>query len=108
MSFRNPFARLLAPAAALTLLAASGASAQNASAIDQVEGSLAATQSMTANFTQTDQRNRTLPATLLRTPELLPGDPDAPILPDFDIRIDRFELDNFRVAQGVVALGVRG
>ena len=40
--------------------------------------------------------------TLLRTPELLPGDPDAPILPDFDIRIDRFELDNFRVARGVV------
>ncbi|WP_374409144.1 translocation/assembly module TamB domain-containing protein [Pelagerythrobacter sp.] len=40
--------------------------------------------------------------TLLRTPELLPGDPDAPILPDFDIRVDRFQLDNFRVARGVV------
>lgn len=40
--------------------------------------------------------------TLMRTPELLPGDPDAPILPDFDIRVDRFELDNFRVAPGVV------
>ncbi|WP_338444926.1 translocation/assembly module TamB domain-containing protein [Pelagerythrobacter marensis] len=39
---------------------------------------------------------------LLRTPELLPGDPDAPILPDFDIRVDRLELDNFRVARGVV------
>ena len=40
--------------------------------------------------------------TLLRVPELLPGDPDAPILPNFDIRIDRFELDNFRIARGVV------
>ncbi|MXO69176.1 DUF490 domain-containing protein [Altererythrobacter marinus] len=40
--------------------------------------------------------------TLLRAPELLPGDPDAPILPDFDIRVDRLELDNFRVARGVV------
>lgn len=40
--------------------------------------------------------------TLLRTPELLPGDPDAPILPDFDIRVDRFELDDFTVAPGVV------
>lgn len=39
---------------------------------------------------------------LLRTPELLPGDPDAPILPDFDIRVDRFELHNFRVAPGVI------
>jgi translocation and assembly module TamB len=40
--------------------------------------------------------------TLLRVPELLPGDPDAPILPDFDIRVDRFELDDFIVAPGVV------
>ncbi len=40
--------------------------------------------------------------TLLRVPELLPGDPDAPILPDFDIRIDRFEIDNLTLAAGVV------
>lgn len=40
--------------------------------------------------------------TLLRLPELNPGDPDAPILPDFDIRVDRFELDRLRVAEGVL------
>ncbi len=40
--------------------------------------------------------------TLLRLPELLPGDPDAPILPDFDIRIDRFEIDRLTLAQGIV------
>ncbi|MEW4448604.1 translocation/assembly module TamB domain-containing protein [Qipengyuania sp. JC766] len=39
---------------------------------------------------------------LSRTPQLLPGDPDAPILPDFDIRVDRFELDNFTIAAGVI------
>lgn len=38
---------------------------------------------------------------LERLPELLPGDPDAPILPDFDIRIDEFELDNFKLAPGL-------
>ena len=38
---------------------------------------------------------------LERLPELLPGDPDAPILPDFDIRIDRFEIDNLTIAPGV-------
>lgn len=38
---------------------------------------------------------------LERLPELLPGDPDKPILPDFDIRIDRFEVDNLVVAPGV-------
>ncbi|ALE17189.1 hypothetical protein AMC99_01901 [Altererythrobacter epoxidivorans] len=41
-------------------------------------------------------------ATLSRVPELLPGDPDAPILPDFDIRIDEFEIDNLTVAKGVI------
>lgn len=40
--------------------------------------------------------------TLLRAPELLPGDPDAPILPDFDIRIDRLEIENLTVVAGVV------
>ncbi|WP_114520560.1 translocation/assembly module TamB domain-containing protein [Altererythrobacter sp. ZODW24] len=39
--------------------------------------------------------------TLLRLPELNPGDPDAPILPDFDIRIDRLEIDNLTLAAGV-------
>lgn len=39
---------------------------------------------------------------LSRLPELLPGDPDAPTLPDFDIRIDRFELDDFTIARGVI------
>jgi translocation and assembly module TamB len=40
--------------------------------------------------------------TLLRVPELRPGDPDAPTLPNFDIRIDRFEIDRLTVAEGVV------
>jgi len=39
--------------------------------------------------------------TLTRMPELLPGDPDAPILPDFDIRIDHFEIDNLTLAPGL-------
>jgi len=38
---------------------------------------------------------------LSRLPELLPGDPDAPILPDFDIRLDRFEIDNLTIAPGI-------
>jgi translocation and assembly module TamB len=38
---------------------------------------------------------------LLRLPELLPGDPDAPILPDFDIRIDQFVIDNLTVSAGI-------
>jgi len=40
--------------------------------------------------------------TLLRMPELLPGDPDAPFLPNFDIRVDRLEIDALRVAEGVL------
>ncbi|MGB7370514.1 translocation/assembly module TamB domain-containing protein [Erythrobacter sp.] len=39
--------------------------------------------------------------TLERMPELLPGDPDAPLLPDFDIRIDRFEIERLMLARGV-------
>ncbi len=39
--------------------------------------------------------------TLSRLPELLPGDPDAPILPDFDIRIDKFAVENLTLAPGV-------
>lgn len=38
---------------------------------------------------------------LERMPELLPGDPDKPILPDFDIRIDRFEIDNLTLVPGL-------
>jgi translocation and assembly module TamB len=38
---------------------------------------------------------------LMRLPELLPGDPDAPVLPDFDIRVDRLEVDNLVLAPGV-------
>lgn len=40
--------------------------------------------------------------TLLRLPELLPGDPDAPILPDFDIRVDRLAVEDLTLAPGVV------
>ncbi|WP_299309185.1 translocation/assembly module TamB domain-containing protein [uncultured Croceicoccus sp.] len=34
---------------------------------------------------------------LMRMPALNPGDPDAPILPNFDIRIDRLEFDALTV-----------
>lgn len=39
---------------------------------------------------------------LLRQWELRPGDPDAPILPNFDIRIDHLELDRLTAAPGVL------
>lgn len=49
-----------------------------------------------------DVRNLTARrGTLLRMPELLPGDPDAPILPNFDIRVDRFVIDNLTLAPGL-------
>ncbi|TAD76278.1 MAG: DUF490 domain-containing protein [Sphingomonadales bacterium] len=38
---------------------------------------------------------------LTRLPELLPGDPDAPLLPDFDIRIDQLRIENLVIANGV-------
>lgn len=38
---------------------------------------------------------------LTRLPELLPGDPDAPLLPDFDIRVDRLVIDDLTIARGV-------
>jgi len=44
---------------------------------------------------------------LQRLPELLPGDPDAPFLPDFDIRIDKFEIDNLSLAKGVAGEAVQ-
>ncbi|KPQ32022.1 MAG: autotransporter translocation and assembly module inner membrane component TamB, partial [Porphyrobacter sp. HL-46] len=38
---------------------------------------------------------------LMRLPELLPGDPDAPLLPDFDIRVDRLVIEDLVIAEGV-------
>ncbi len=43
--------------------------------------------------------------TLYAAPELIAGDPDAPLLPDFDIRIDRFVIDNLTVAEGLLGEG---
>ncbi len=40
--------------------------------------------------------------TLYAAPELVPGDPDAPTLPDFDIRIDRLVIDDLTVAPGLL------
>ena len=49
-----------------------------------------------------DVRNLTARrARLERLPELLPGDPDAPLLPDFDIRVDRFAIEDMVLAPGV-------
>lgn len=39
---------------------------------------------------------------LYAAPRLEPGDPDAPILPDFDIRVDRFVIANLTVAEGLL------
>lgn len=38
---------------------------------------------------------------LLRAPKLRPGNPDSPILPDFDIRLDRLAIDGLTVAPGL-------
>jgi translocation and assembly module TamB len=38
---------------------------------------------------------------LARLPELLPGDPDAPLLPDFDIRVDRLVVEDLTIAKGL-------
>ncbi|MEL6529851.1 MAG: DUF490 domain-containing protein, partial [Pseudomonadota bacterium] len=38
---------------------------------------------------------------LSRLPELLPGDPDAPLLPDFDIRVDALAIENLIIAEGI-------
>ncbi|MBS7669177.1 translocation/assembly module TamB domain-containing protein [Croceicoccus gelatinilyticus] len=43
--------------------------------------------------------------TLSRLPELNPGDPDAPLLPDFPIRVDRLELDRLYVDEAVAGIG---
>lgn len=58
-------ARLLAPVAVVAALGGGGtAAAQTPATLQQVERSLSATQSLTANFVQTDQRNRSLRGTL--------------------------------------------
>ena len=64
MSFMQLSARLLAPVAAVAVIAGAPAAAQSGNQLAQVERSLAATQSLTANFVQTDQRNRSLRGTL--------------------------------------------
>ena len=38
---------------------------------------------------------------LIRLPELLQADPDAPLLPDFDIRVDKFGIESLVLAPGV-------
>ena len=54
-------------------------------------------------FTGLDVRHLVLHGgTLHAAPRLEPGDPDAPILPDFDIRVDRFVIDDMRVAEGLL------
>lgn len=40
--------------------------------------------------------------TLYASPVLIEGDPDAPILPDFDIRIDNFVVDDLTIAEGLI------
>jgi translocation and assembly module TamB len=40
--------------------------------------------------------------TLLRRWKLQPGRPDAPLLPNFDIRIDHLELDRLTAAEGII------
>ena len=39
---------------------------------------------------------------LTRYPKLRPGDPNAPLLPQFDIRVDRFELDKLTLGEKVI------
>jgi translocation and assembly module TamB len=54
-------------------------------------------------FTGLDVRHLVLHGgTLHAAPELLPGDPDAPILPDFDIRVNRLVINDLRVAEGLL------
>ncbi|WP_170005556.1 translocation/assembly module TamB domain-containing protein [Pseudopontixanthobacter vadosimaris] len=40
--------------------------------------------------------------TLYRLPDLRPGDPDSPVLPDFDIRIDRLRIIDLTVAPQII------
>ena len=63
MTFSTSAARLLAPLAAVALAATPALSATSAD-IARVEAHLAAAQTMTANFVQTDSRNRSLKGSL--------------------------------------------
>jgi translocation and assembly module TamB len=40
--------------------------------------------------------------TLYAKPKLNPGNPNAPTLPNFDIRVDRFVIDDMTVAKGLL------
>ncbi len=60
MTFRHLTTRALAPVALLAAAATPVAAQAPAAALTQVQGALAATQSMTANFIQTDAKNRSL------------------------------------------------
>lgn len=62
MNFVSSFARALVPVAIVATAAA--ASAQTSGELKAVESSLAATQSMTANFLQTDGKGRQMAGTL--------------------------------------------
>ncbi len=54
-------------------------------------------------FTGLDVRHLVLSGgTLQSVPELIPGDPDAPLLPDFDIRIDRLVIEDLTVDEGLL------
>lgn len=64
MTLTSVSARLLAPLAVAAMLGGTAAVAQSANPLRQVESHLAATQSMTANFVQTDAKNRSLRGTL--------------------------------------------
>ena len=63
MTFPTLLSRALAPAAAVAMLAAP-APAKTSGELAQVEAHLAASQSMVANFVQTDSRNRSLSGTM--------------------------------------------
>jgi outer membrane lipoprotein-sorting protein len=63
MAFSTLIGRALAPAAAVAILAAP-AVAKSTGELGQVEAHLAASQSMVANFVQTDSKNRSLTGTV--------------------------------------------
>ena len=64
MTFPTLFTRVLVPAAAAGAVLAAPALAQSNNQLKQVEAHLAASQSMTANFVQTDSKNRSLSGTM--------------------------------------------
>ena len=54
-------------------------------------------------FSGLDVRHLVLSGGTLRSvPRLEPGDPDAPILPDFNIAVDRFVIEDLTVAEGLL------